>query len=388
MMQSLPSEVIDRLVEVMNAEGWDCVLASSPESVQYLSGALIHTQTLMRRRQCAVLVTRDASSTLIVAEVEKGLAARMSRLPRLETYRELTESACIAAVGLLRQYGRLPRIVGVEKTHLPVIDFDVLAKSLPEATFVGADSQLAKLRMLKSSNEIEIVSQAASAMDGAILAAIGQAAEGDSEEGVAAFISQHVQTAGGGKVRSATGLLASGANLHVSHHVANATALRARDVMRIGCRSTFDGYHGLVARTAVVGECSDSVRDHYSRLHQAHTKLLESLQPGVIASQVYEEAASVRKALGLVLGTVHVGHGMGLEFHEVPKLAPGSSEPLQAGMTMLTISVSDDPIAGHLYIEDMVLIEERGPRLLSDVCDTTSPLRIATSASPGRPGSG
>jgi Xaa-Pro dipeptidase len=183
--QANVSDRILRLVDVMKTEGWDCVIASLPESILYLSGALIHTQTMMRRRQCAVLITRDGGATLIVAEIEKALAARMSGLPRLVTYKELSESACSASAGLLLEEECTPAVIGIEKTYLPVVDFEELTKRLPTARFVSADDQLMKLRMIKSNSEMELMRFAAATLDEATLAAMSEVDVGESEERIA-----------------------------------------------------------------------------------------------------------------------------------------------------------------------------------------------------------
>jgi Xaa-Pro aminopeptidase len=378
-MPNSTPDPIERLTRVMSDEGWDYVLATSPESVYYLSGAFLHTQLLMRRKQCAVLITREGGATLIVAEVEKGLAGRMSRLADLATYKELTESACRVAISLIRKSGRRAVALGIEKMHLPAFDAEDLGKHLPQTRLISADDQLIRLRMCKSAGEVETMGLGARMLDEAILAAVNGATAGAREEAIAAGMEQHIQRSASRKIRSVTGLVASGKNLNVQHHVADATEIRAGDFVRVGCRMVFGGYNAMVVRTAVVGEGSRRSLDHYSRLHDAHLELLDSLRPGITAEQVYERAVVARRVLGASMGLVHVGYAVGLEFQEVPKLAPGSTDILQPGMTfeIVSNSRSDDPADGGIrYIVDMAVIEGQGARLLSNVSDTSAPLRI------------
>ena len=367
------------LVAVMAERGWDCVFATSPESVLYFSGALIHTQAFMRRHICGVLVTRSGEATLVTPEIDKALAARASPLAEITTYKELTGSAVSAALEFLQRAAATPAVMALEKTHLPAVDFEELTMRLPSASWPAADEELARLRMVKSAEEVETMGFAARAMEQAILQTVEATTAGAREDEIAIIIGQAVQGIGGGKVRSVTGLVASGRNLQVQHHFADTTRISPGNFVRVGCRSMFEGYHAMVVRMAVVGEGSARSLDHYVRLHEAHLQLLGSLRPGTPASQVFEAAAAVRTALGVNLGLVHVGNGIGLEFKERPKLAPGSSEVLQENMVLAVISNSrsDDPDdTGIRYIVDMVALEAGGARLLSHLTDTSRPLRI------------
>jgi Xaa-Pro dipeptidase len=376
------SDRIRQLVDVMRTEDWDCVIASLPESILYLSGALIQTQTMMRRRQCAVLVTRDGAATLIVAEIEKALATRLSGLPRLVTYKELSESACSASASFLLNLERTPTVIGIEKTFLPVVDFEELTRQLPAARFVSADDQLMKLRMIKSDSERELMCFAAATLDEATLAAVREIHVGDSEEKVAIRICEQIQRRGGRAVRSAIGFVASGENLLVAHHHANSRRLWPGDSVKVGGRAIFDGYYGQVARMAVVGEAKPDFLDRYARAHQAHLKLVHSLRPGTVAGQVYSQAAATFRSLGLIQKLSHVGHGMGIEYMEHPKLAPNVQDRLQAGMTMQATTVCDDPQTGLIQIVDMVTLEPDGARIISNAIDTAEPLQIASAAAP------
>jgi len=374
------SDRIRQLVEVIKGEGWDCLIASLPESILYLSGAYIQTQTMMRRRQCAVLVTRDGAAMLIVAEIEKALAARLSGLPQLVTYKELIESACSAAAQLLLKAVRTPSVIGIEKTYLPVVDFEELTKQLPSARFVSADDQLMRLRMIKSDSERQLMCFAAATLDEATLAVVRETEVGDTEERIAGRICEQIQRRGGRAVRAAVGFVASGENLRVAHHHANARQLSSGDSVKVGGRAIFDGYYGQVARMGVVGEGDPEFLDRYARAHQAHLKLLDSLRPGAIAGHVYSQAAATFELLGLTQKLSHVGHGMGIEYMEHPRLAPNVEDHLQAGMTMQATTVCDDPRTGLIQIVDMVTLEPHGARIISNAIDTAAPLQIANAA--------
>ncbi len=319
---------------------------------------------------------------LIVAAIERALAARMSLLESLETYDEFESSVCAAAGAILRLRMDAHATVAVEKTHLPALDFECLASLLPLATFVAGDNILAEMRIAKTADELDAVAFVASVMDAAIGAAVGRARAGSTEIALANDITCTALQLGGGRIRGATGLVAAGPNLRVSHHVAGSSPINPGDVLRVGCRATCDGYHGLVARTAAVGEPSPPVARRYAALVEAHRDLRASLDVGVSAGDVYTRASHRRRSLGLTLETSHVGHGIGLEFQEPPRLRKGSTDTLMQDSTLMAVSVLNDPDVGHLYIEDMVAIRPGGSVLLTSATPTDSILNVLMATHP------
>jgi Xaa-Pro aminopeptidase len=147
------------------------------------------------------------------------------------------------------------------------------------------------------------------------------------------------------------------------------------DVLRVGGRVVYEGYHALIARTGVVGDMPAATLGHYRRLQSAHRGLLASMVPGAVSGAIYARAQESRTRLGLELTTAHVGHGIGLEFQEPPILRSGGTDELQADELMLAVSVVPDPDVGYLYIEEMVTVRPDGARPISTVMAQT-PLSI------------
>jgi Xaa-Pro aminopeptidase len=168
------------------------------------------------------------------------------------------------------------------------------------------------------------------------------------------------------------------AHLRVSHHVAGTRALELGDAVRVGCRAIYEGYHALVARTAIVGTLPASSLARYERLREAHRDLLASMVPGASGDIIYERALQRRQALELELTTAHVGHGIGLEFQEEPVLRRGTTDELSAGAFLLGVSVAPDPDVGYLYIEEMVKVGTRESEVISDYLPACPLLAIDT----------
>jgi hypothetical protein len=127
-------EVPTRLSHIrtaMNAAGIESLLITSPENVYYTSGALIHTQAFIRRRQAAVILPAEGSPVLVVSEIEAGLARRVSQLGDIVTYREFEQSAVQRAADVLIASGQAQGRLGLELNALPADSYRQLAGLLP-----------------------------------------------------------------------------------------------------------------------------------------------------------------------------------------------------------------------------------------------------------------
>src|SRR5262249_26197008 len=135
---------------------------------------------------------------------------------------------------------------------------------------------------------------------------------------------------GGGAARGAR--MGSGKGGGIARPGASERALRAREAIRFDVGATLGGYHASVARTAIAGEPDP-------RLEAAHTAILTGLEaaldaigPGVPVSRVHSAAVEATHGAGLKsFGASHVGHGIGLEPREEPRLEPTVGTPLEAG---------------------------------------------------------
>jgi len=134
-------------------------------------------------------------------------------------------------------------------------------------------------------------------------------------------------------------------------------------------------YHGDMTRTFCVGEPDERVREWYDLTERAYQAALEAVEPGVTGSDVhdavcdvYEDAGepTLRSDPGTETGFIHsTGHGVGLDVHELPSVAPGGTE-LKPGHVITIEPGLYDPAVGGVRIEDLVVVTEDGHENLTD----------------------
>ena len=151
------STVIARQVKAMGEINLDAILSSSPENFAYVTGFLSPTQQLMRWRHAMALVTRDANSSLLVVDMEASTIRAKAPQTDIAVWREFKFEAMPVLAEMLTKQGLADARIGIEFDHLPAGDFIELQKLLPKARFDPVQALFARLRQIKTAEEIEIL---------------------------------------------------------------------------------------------------------------------------------------------------------------------------------------------------------------------------------------
>ena len=139
-----------------------------------------------------------------------------------------------------------------------------------------------------------------------------------------------------------------------------------------------DGYHGDLTRTFVVGTPSDAAAAAYEAVREARDKAKTLLKAGSIPSEVHKTADAILRERGFETtnsdgvnrGFFHgLGHGLGLDIHEAPRLNPRNSQPLESGEVVTVEPGLYYPEWGGVRLEDVVVIRENGCETLTN-CPT------------------
>ena len=136
----MDQEIISRLRKRIVAEGLDAIIASSPENVTYVSGFVVPSQSLMRWRHAAVIVTADGRIAMVAIDMEATTVKAHAGIDDLKIYREFTDDPMDKLADALKDLKLDRSKVGIEMEFLPAKDFATLQKKLPRGS-------LGRLRM-------------------------------------------------------------------------------------------------------------------------------------------------------------------------------------------------------------------------------------------------
>jgi Xaa-Pro dipeptidase len=254
--------------------------------------------------------------------------------------------------------------VAVEKDHLSLAAWERLRVVTDGAEAVDAGGQLRLLRARKAPWELELLGRAAKITDQVTELILADLAVGSSELEVAMTIDLHIAEAGA--QRSFGTLVQSGPNSALPHRRPGDRRLGRGDLVLLDFGAAWQGYRADTTRMAVVGEPDARQLEVYSVVLAAHDAAVAAVRAGAVVGDVDEAARAVIRAAGLGDRFIHrVGHGLGLEAHEDPSLDPGSPAVLEEGMVVTVEPGVYVPGWGGVRIEDDVVVEADGGRLLT-----------------------
>jgi Xaa-Pro aminopeptidase len=262
---------------------------------------------------------------------------------------------------------RLTGKVGFEDEHLSVRAFGKLEEKLPEGVeAVAAGGAVEALRRVKDAEELVAIAEAAKLADAALAATVEEGFVGKTERAVADAFEARVRAGGG--VPSFDTIVAAGPNGAQPHAEPGPRVIGRGELIVFDNGAKLDGYCSDGTRTYATGDPGEEGRRVYETVLAAQQAALEAIRPGEKGEDVDSAARRVIDEAGHGEHFGHgLGHGVGLDIHEGPRLSLRSDDVLAADEV-----VTVEPgiyLAGDLgvRIEDLVVVTDDGLRNLSSL---------------------
>lgn len=251
------------------------------------------------------------------------------------------------------------KYIGFEAESIVVQMYNQLIRALPDRVFVPLGNELKLLRACKDRNEISLMKKAAEISSAAILALSSEIQAGCSEKDLALNLEMIARRFGADQLAFET-ILASGENSALPHARPTDRKIKRGDFIVIDFGVKYKGYCSDETCTFVFQELTEEQKNAYQLVKKAHDLAIDAVGAGIAANEVDR---CVRNIFGekyeryFSHGT---GHGVGLEVHEAPRLAPGSGDILEAHMVVTVEPGLYFPGQWGIRIEDTVLVKKNG----------------------------
>jgi Xaa-Pro aminopeptidase len=342
----------------LDEKGIDALLVSHPHNRRYLSGFTGSAGYLLITTAEAVIAT---DFRYFEQAEEQAAGFRLHRLtqPPAETW----------LPGLLAGLGG--KRVGIEAEHLPYAVYKRFAKvvaDIPqgERPRLAATTGLVEgLRAVKEPEEIAAI-QAAVDLGDAAFAQLAERLEPGWTEREAAWEVEKYMREHGGEAVSFETIVAGGAWGAMPHAFPRDRQLQAGEAIVVDLGVRRDGYCSDLTRTLFLGEPDDQFRRVYDIVLGAQLAALELIEAGMTGGQAHLLAHRVIAEAGYSEEFGHgLGHGVGLEVHEAPRLGRDSSDALTDGMVMTIEPGIYIKGWGGVRIEDLTVMENGRLRVLT-----------------------
>jgi Xaa-Pro aminopeptidase len=255
--------------------------------------------------------------------------------------------------------------LGIEQDDITAGALDALhSNSTGRHEFVPRSGQVEKLRMLKSSEELDAIRQSVQTNSRALDAALHVLKGGMTEAELAAEIEYQMRKLGAEKPSFDT-IVASGKRSALPH-ASPTRAVIDPGVLLIDMGAFENGYASDMTRTFFVGTVSRELRRMYKAVLEAQLAAIDAVRAGVTAHAVDNAARKVLKGHGLDKAFMHsTGHGLGLEIHEPPKLGRKDETRLEPGMAVTVEPGAYVENVGGVRIEDTIVVTANGCEVLT-----------------------
>jgi Xaa-Pro aminopeptidase len=260
---------------------------------------------------------------------------------------------------------RMKGRVGFDDATLTVRSHARLADASADTELVPAAGVVEALRELKDPNELAAMREAARIADIAYEALAERGIDGRTEKQIALDIEISMRAAGA-EDRAFPAIVARGAHGARPHAEARDTAVERNTLMVVDIGCVVDGYCSDATRTFAVGSPPDQALEIYDLVARAQLAGLDAVVAGADCKAV--DAA----ARDLITGAGHgdhfghgLGHGVGIEVHEAPRLAQTADGALRAGNTVTVEPGVYLPGSVGVRIEDLVAVTDTGREILT-----------------------
>ena len=252
------------------------------------------------------------------------------------------------------------RNLGIEENSLSLKDYRQLQKLLPKIKLVPCQDFVEEFRAIKEQEEIELLKKAAMATKKAFSSLAKELKPGISELKIAGEICSQLRK-NGAEGESFPPIVASGARSSFPHANPSEKLIKENEPILLDFGGSFKGYQSDFTRTLFLGKIGEKENRLNKLLKKAQDLAIVRIQPGVMASEVDQAARDFLKTAGYGKYFIHnLGHGIGLDIHELPFISLETKKRLKPGMVFTVEPGIYIPGWGGIRREDTVVVTETG----------------------------
>ena len=344
-----------RLSRIVQRLGDDAILITNFTNVSYLTGFTGDDSFLLISPQKELLIT-DARYTIQLGD----------ECPSLELAVRPPSMSINDAVARVLKSARVRRLA-IEADSMTVGLRERLAEKSPQVELVPVTGAVEQLRMIKDRAEVAATRRAIEIAERAFSVVRAGLRSEQTELEVANQIDQQIRLFGGSGC-SFPPIVAVGRRSALPHATPGDQRIGDADFVLIDWGAVGSHYVSDLTRVLVTGKISPKLRKVYGVVLKAQRRAIDAIRPGRTLEEVDSVARKVIADAGFAKYFGHgLGHGIGLEIHEAPRLAPGQKMLLSAGMIVTVEPGIYLPRWGGVRIEDDVLVTKAGHEVLTSV---------------------
>jgi Xaa-Pro aminopeptidase len=340
----------------------DALWVLQPENRRYLSGFKA-TDGQLTESSGSLLIRKNA---LILVTDSRYTTEAQNQVPDFDVI-TLKKGFSESFPEIVSKLGT--RVLGFDENHLTWGVHRDLAKKLRKLSrpvrLAPLKGLVEGMREIKDQDEIYSMTAAADLMSEILAVIIRKLKPGQTEKEIAWKI-EGLAREGGADGLAFPSIVASGPNSALPHAVPTDRKIRTKEPITFDVGVRIDGYSCDMTRTVFLGGTTPKFKKIYKTVREAQLAALKQIRPGVKSTVPDSTARQIIRDAGFGDYFGHsLGHGVGLATHEGPRLGPEKPVELKEGMVVTDEPGIYIPGLGGVRLEEMVVIEKDGPRVLT-----------------------
>ena len=331
------------------------LLVTNPRDIRYLTGfvgddswALVPMRgskvTILSDFRFQEQIPREAPNAKMVLR-KKGLAEELAKI-----------------TARLRD-GR----IGVQAEYVTLALRKQLVKHLTAKRIKAIDDGLIEQRAVKDADEVKHIRKAVAIQQQAFRDTIKFIKPGQSENEVTAYLEYRMRALGADGPGFPS-IVAADANASLCHAIPGPRKVKQGGILLIDWGAAYQGYRSDMTRVVALGRMKPKLREIYQIVLDAQLAAIDAIAPGKKFSDIDAAARDVITKAGYGKQFGHgLGHGIGLDIHEAPRLAANVKGVLEPGHIVTVEPGIYLPGVGGVRIEDDVLVTTKGHQVLCDL---------------------
>ena len=365
-------ENLARFREYLRSQGVTAALLSNPFTLTWLTGYAppIETGPCPFDGGPALAWLREGDLTLIISDGEAAAARATGAEVRdytgytVDLPLDCTERQCAVLQDLLTAEADAGGRVGFEPEYLTAALTATAQAALPDAIWQNVGPGAATLRAVKTADEIAKLRAALRLCDLGQQDVREHLRPGLTELELWASLRARMEIAAEGRLPVMVDLVAGQRTAEMGGPPTNYT-LAEGDAVICDLTPRLDGYWGDNCGTYFVGEPSAELKKIYATVNEVLQRLVAAVRPGLSARALDQMARDAIRAAGYAPFPHHAGHGLGVAYHEEPRLVPYNPMVLEAGMVIAVEPGVYVPGVGGVRLEHALLVTPSGGEVLT-----------------------
>jgi Xaa-Pro aminopeptidase len=351
--------MIDKIAclrEKLGQQNIDALLITRQTNIRYLTGYSGEDAYLLLFAQQEAAFITDFRNLDQAEQEAKDKELCFARLSISEPLEKIVSDYCL-------RYNC--RNLAIEKDHISYALYEKLVQSLPKISLLPLDDMVGGLREIKNQEELSYLLKAGAIADAAFERLLHDIVPGIRERQLAANLEYYMLCLDAEAPAFAT-IVASGANGSQCHACPTDKEVQKGDFITIDFGAKYKGYCSDCTRTLILGQPSPRQKEIYEIVLSVKNTVQPMVKAGAFGKIIHLEAARLLQVAGLGQYFGHgLGHGIGLDVHEQPRLSQNSHSILKVGNAVTVEPGVYIRNWGGIRIEDSLIIGETENMLLS-----------------------